>query len=817
MNAEARPADSGIVLKQEFRAAVKKLKKTRLGGKKGAAMKSLPWYLVVGPGDGGKTTALVQLGLESLGGRVDAIDKVEPTPLCEWWYSDTALFLDTAGRYGSDASEEKEWKSLLRFVRKYRRDRPLNGIVVALNLAEVLISDEEKKAQLAKVLRNRIDQAVSETGLALPVYILFTKCDRLTGFNDYFGDLKAEGRDEILGFTFGLELGKEDIEKSLDMEFKHLNEELRTRGLRRLAGTKWGQFLPTLQFPLQFESASLYLKPFVNQIFAPSTFQEAPPLRGVYFCSGAQTGYQLQGLAQAALGITEYPMQPEPQPETGHAFFMNELVEEVIVPDQYVAKASNDRTRRRQLMLSAFLIFSMVCSAFLLGVGLVTFTNNYSLVSSTVDMAKVARTYQPDDPKAVLENFKLLERYGKRLDALEHARKEGPAWSLGFGYYQGGHLKRQAEAIYGFYLMRSFVNAAGGEMNATLADISEAATLDRNRDPGLEYNLLKTYLMVTNPKYINAKFGAKVLVPQWQKRLHPEVAPEVALLTGLAERYLRLRKADPENISWLPREDKLVEKARIALEERDVEYRRFVAEGNKQLAPFSVVRTLPAIVAQSVESKVLVPGIYSHRGWKEHIRDRISPKALKDAGWEPWVMSEEGGMPDLANRLCSRYFHEYTVHWEKFLGGLGVARAKNIDAALRVLDRLTGEPSPHRSLFGAVLENTMISSKPCQEVLIDEKGGKSMSQVAHSFSDLKAFVSAPTGGLKAYLQSLVGLKDALNEQLEHPSRGRKKALLSALSNSKGSSQATLAGLPENLRRVLKKLITGPVTNVSETL
>lgn len=780
-------------------------------------MKSLPWYLVVGPGDGGKTTALVQLGLESLAGNVDTIDKVKPTPLCEWWYSDTALFLDTAGRYGSDPNEEKEWKSLLRFVRRYRGDRPLNGIVLALNTAEVLVGDNEKKTQLAKILRNRIDQAVSITGLALPVYVVFTKCDRLIGFNDYFGDLKEEGRAEVLGFTLPLETKKEAIEKCLDQEFALLNEELRTRGLQRLATAKWGQFLPTLQFPMQFEAASLYLKPFVNQIFAPNTFQEAPPLRGVYFCSGAQAGYQLQGLATAALGVQEYPMQPEPQPATGDAYFLNELVDDVMIPDQYVAKASDDRARRRRALLSAFLVFSMFCSAFLLGVGLVSFTNNYVLVSSTMDMAKAARTYQPDDPKAVLENLKLLERYGKRLDALEHARKEGPVWSLGFGYYQGGYLKRQAESIYGFYLMRSFVNSAGGEMNATLSDIAEAATLPRNRDAALEYNLLKTYIMVTTPKYIQPAFGAKVLVTQWQKRLHPEVRPEVALLTGLAERYLRLRKADPENIGWLPREDKLVAKARLALEERDVEYRRFIAEGMKQLAPFSVVRTLPSIVAQSVESRVLVPGIYSHRGWKEHIRDRIAPKALSEAGWEPWVMSEEGGMPGLANRLCSRYFHEYTVHWEKFLGGLAVPRAKNSDAALIVLDRLTGNQNPHRSLFGAVLENTMISSKPCMEIVVDEKGGQALSQVARTFSPLKSFVSAPAGGLKGYLQSLVGLKDALNEQLEHPSRDRKKALHSALKSSQENAQTTVAGLPENLRRVLKKLITGPVTNVSETL
>ena len=101
MVGEARPTDSADVsqLRQRFDDAVTRLKKDRRGG---GNLYRLPWYVIIGPPGSGKTTALVNSGLrfpmeQEVGRR--AIKGVGGTRNCDWWFTDEAVLLDTAGRY----------------------------------------------------------------------------------------------------------------------------------------------------------------------------------------------------------------------------------------------------------------------------------------------------------------------------------------------------------------------------------------------------------------------------------------------------------------------------------------------------------------------------------------------------------------------------------------------------------------------------------------------------------------------------------------------------------------------------------------------
>ena len=76
----------------------------RLGGQ---YLYQLPWYMFVGAPGTGKTTALTHSGLqfplsESLGST--AIGGVGGTRSCDWWFTDEAVLLDTAGRYTTQDS-----------------------------------------------------------------------------------------------------------------------------------------------------------------------------------------------------------------------------------------------------------------------------------------------------------------------------------------------------------------------------------------------------------------------------------------------------------------------------------------------------------------------------------------------------------------------------------------------------------------------------------------------------------------------------------------------------------------------------------------
>ena len=88
------------VLKQKMEDALAVLKRT--GKSNARALYDLPWYLIIGPPGAGKTTALVNSGLKfplAADNAAMAVQGVGGTRYCDWWFTDEAVLIDTAGRY----------------------------------------------------------------------------------------------------------------------------------------------------------------------------------------------------------------------------------------------------------------------------------------------------------------------------------------------------------------------------------------------------------------------------------------------------------------------------------------------------------------------------------------------------------------------------------------------------------------------------------------------------------------------------------------------------------------------------------------------
>jgi type VI secretion system protein ImpL len=160
----ARPEQQAEVraMQAEVNRAITALKGSKLGGKGGAeALYALPWYVIVGPPGSGKTTALRNSGIPfpymsaQTGG---GIRGVGGTRNCEWWLSNEGVLLDTAGRYMTEDDDREEWLSFLDLVKKNRPLKPLNGIIVAVNVAELGASREQQVEATARKVRERVDE-----------------------------------------------------------------------------------------------------------------------------------------------------------------------------------------------------------------------------------------------------------------------------------------------------------------------------------------------------------------------------------------------------------------------------------------------------------------------------------------------------------------------------------------------------------------------------------------------------------------------------------------------------------------------------------
>ena len=97
-----------IVLKDKMKDAIATLKTA--SGKKKDYLYDLPWYLLIGPPGSGKTTALINSGLKFpllRGATPAAIAGVGGTRYCDWWFSEEAVLIDTAGRYTTQDSDAR--------------------------------------------------------------------------------------------------------------------------------------------------------------------------------------------------------------------------------------------------------------------------------------------------------------------------------------------------------------------------------------------------------------------------------------------------------------------------------------------------------------------------------------------------------------------------------------------------------------------------------------------------------------------------------------------------------------------------------------
>lgn len=196
----------------------------------------LPWYVIIGAPGSGKTTALANSGLQfplaDHFGKT-ALRGIGGTRNCDWWFTNEAVLLDTAGCYTTQDSEQiqdaNEWLKFVGLLRKYRRRQPINGVIITISISDLLTHSAEVSRQQAADLRQRLSELHEQLGIRFPVYVIVTKVDLLKGFRAWFTDYDKSQRDQIWGFTLPWEQTKHtdyDLMTNFQQEFSLLQQRL---------------------------------------------------------------------------------------------------------------------------------------------------------------------------------------------------------------------------------------------------------------------------------------------------------------------------------------------------------------------------------------------------------------------------------------------------------------------------------------------------------------------------------------------------------------------------------------------------------------
>jgi type VI secretion system protein ImpL len=722
----ARPDQQADIeaMQAEFSKAVKALKSSKLARGGSDVLAVLPWYMIIGPPGSGKSTALRASGLKfpylsSRGG----VRGVGGTRNCDWWMTNEAVLLDTAGRYSVEEEDHDEWCAFLDTLKRTRPKKPMNGLIVAVSVSEMGEQDESGAADLGQKMRERVDEVLSRLQMIVPVYVLFTKCDLLPGFVEVFADLRKSDRAQIWGFTVPLDERREPGEAFLE-RFDELVEVIEERSLRRMGEERQIAARERIHsFPQQLESLRANLAAFMGALFTENVYQDTPAMRGAYFTSGTQEGRTIDrvmaSMAQA-FGVRPQVQAPEPVLEA-KSYFLRDVFQKVLFPDQDVAVRSADALKREKVRRAVLAGAVAVAGLLVLGLPLRSFLLNRELVLSTGRIvAEVAAQLKASDTGAA--PIGKIEPLRARLAELFENEEQGAPWSARFGMYQGAALLPHVRTFHAQAARRLVLDPVFrqdvGEMDAFVRRYESIQRPPSAEEHAREYDRLKLHLLLTAPRALGEPrideaiagwIGAQVAA-RWQGRWTVAADPAAAEhLAANSRLYAQLLAGDAALA--LPRYEDLVRRMRVVLARvplSTLAVEKLVAEADGKGYDLTLDSILGGNVP-SVRSTAAIRGAFTRKGYEEIVKARLeNPGTIL----EPWVLAASQSDVEAVEekefeRLRTRYFERYIGEWRTFLDSVEPVSAGGTLPLLQDLTR--GEPPPYARLFRAVGFNTRLA------------------------------------------------------------------------------------------------------------
>ena len=708
-------------LGQRFNQALLTLKKLKFQGKgRKKALYELPWYIIVGPPGSGKTTALVNSGLEfPLAEQFGkgALQGVGGTRNCDWWFTNSAVLIDTAGRYTTQDShrviDSSAWEGFLSLLKKNRRRRPINGAIIAISLQDLLTQTEEERTLHAKTIRTRLDELMEKLEIRFPIYLMFTKVDLVSGFREFFEELGNEDRDQVWGVSLPnapKAMQSPDFEY-FSAEYSALIKRLYDRVLWRVHSERNVQRRANIYgFPQQMENLKTITESFVRQTFVANRYKYQPYLRGVYFSSGTQDGTPIDRIMSsisANFGFSRESGQAEFQ--QGKSFFLSRLFSEVIFPEsELVGANAKYEAFMKWGQRAAYLGLSGITIAVLL-------TWSGSMTRHKMFMGEVEQHLQTfnkenerlspwsRDIRTVLPALNELEQASRVYSQEEHP------WLSGIGLYDG-RVDQEANKAYDTNLIKLF-------MPKILQTLEEE--LDKGHQGGDLYNTFRMYMMFKKLDRMEKPLIQQWFEDYWDNRFHGEATRRKDLAMHL-ENMLAL---DIQPAELNPRVVKQTRDLLLQVPVAGRVYARIKANPNYMreinlLNVFGESARATFKVSRETQKSLMIPFLFTIDGY-ESVDFSAGATLLSDVVNERWMLDDEDNkqvdfaeedLGELSDQLKELYYADYIATWREMLNSLSIAEFKGLRQASDVLLSLVDPVySPMRSVLEVAYTNTELT------------------------------------------------------------------------------------------------------------
>jgi type VI secretion system protein ImpL len=660
------------LLKEKMNDAIESLKSSELGARYrgNAALYALPWYMIIGDSAAGKSTLLRQSGLQFPYASEDDIHikGYAGTRNCDWWFSDQAVFLDTAGRYTTEDGDRDEWMAFLGMLRKHRKKMPINGVIVAVSLAEILTRDNQGVDGHVKIIRNRISELIQQLGLVFPIYLVFTKSDLLHGFEAFFEDLSEQERNQVWGaYLYDVQGINNDVSDLFESNLNKLYARLCDMRLRKVSmQRKLNRKSELFDFPSQFIAAAEKLTEFINLLFKDNPYQETPQFAGVYFTSATQEGTPIErviGNLRQSFGFSK--SEEESECGTQRPFFIKNLFTEVIFQLQGGARANRKRLTWDKSLRSAAVVLALV----IVGGGYLLLSGSYAtnsyLLNQGVSLAKAVTRDVIDANSTLKQRYASVVELHRHMQSLAKIDEDLP-WVKQVALYraneQGVHIAKIVDqSLYRAYWMPAS-NAIERQLHSHSQRWQVSTEGVREKLRPSYYEALKRYLQLTRQEHFNYDVLLAATREAWRDLIFGKETPaeeDLHAIDRLSRLYLEPRKGQHD--IQLVSDEKLISKARQQLNtmpDPDRLYALLLNKGKTQWPEQSVKNFVVGEGRAYLVSRESIPGIYSSEAWYGFVKAEIATMANSFAQGD-WVLQD---LPAAAGEDSEKQMAESVTH-----------------------------------------------------------------------------------------------------------------------------------------------------------
>lgn len=834
--AEAAGLDGDAEVDQIVREA-----NTKLSSSKGVRSASLPAVFIIGDTGSTKTTAVVHCGLEPelLAGQIyQEGSTIVSTRAANIFLAKNALFIDVGGGLVADTNR---WT---RLIKKLAPAKQAPRAAIVCFDAETFFREgvDEAVANAARGLHAKLDVISEQLGISFPVYVLFTRLDRVPFFLDFVRNLSNDEALQVFGMTVPMKpvssgVYAQEETRRLSELFNQLFYSLADKRTLYLPRENDPEKVPgAYEFPREFRKRRAAIVQFLVDLCRPSQLRASPFLRGFYFCGvrpvivndaapipSARPQQSVFESAAGATGVFKAGQRPQQQhmamPSGGSRkvpqwVFLARLFNDVVLGDRDGMAASGNSTKtsaaRRALLIAAAAISLVALTGFT-----VSYFGNRSLVNTAMDAANgMGGVDAAGAGVANVEPLRKLETLRQSLEQLSVYETDGAPWRLRWFLYTGTDLYPVIRKLYYRRFDQLLLAQTRSGMLGTLQKLP-AAPGPSTDEYGPTYDTLKGYLIITsnNDKSTRA-FLSPLLLNRWSTGRNVD-GERVQLAQKQFDFYSEdLKISNPFSSQ---NDSAAVDRARDYLSKfsgLEPIYRYMLSEASRQNKAVNFNKQFPGSDEVVINNRDIA-GAFTKAGWTT-MQNSIK-KADQFFAGEKWVLGDRSvgniDRAQLEKDLTNRYTKDFIDQWRNYLKGSVVRNYSDLGDAAKKLNTLSNNQTPLMALFWLASQNTAVESDKVKAAF------DSIYKVVPPPATAPQYV-LPTN--TNYITALTNLQAAVEQ-----AAGKKEdpaATLAAISSA-GSAKLSVKSLANTflldqegqLQQVSQRLLEDPITHLEAML